>query len=91
MCYGCYEEAGKPKPEAEALRLGPLLREVNPFGGCHIVVEDWNLEEEHIDFCINEPRTTSIERELMFQLKALPEDQRYAALAVRDNYHLDEI
>ena len=50
------------------------------------MVEDWNLEDEHIDFCLAEPRTTEIERHLMLALKALPEDQRYAALAVRYNY-----
>lgn len=86
MCYGYYEDEGKPLPGPEALALGSLLDECDPFGGCHIVVEDWNLDDECIDFCIAEPMTTPRERELMVALKKLPEDQRYAAMAVRDGY-----
>lgn len=86
MCIGCYEEAGSPVPGGEARALGIRLREVNEFGGCHIVVSDWNLEDDNIDFCITYPDTTDAEKELMVALKALSEDQRYAAMAVCDNY-----
>lgn len=84
MCMGCYLEAGSPKPSAEAIRVGLLLRPIDPFGGCHIVREDWNVEDEHIDFCMTWPETTDAERAVLTQLKALDEDQRYAAMAVAD-------
>jgi len=86
MCHGCYEEAGSPKPTPEARALGLRLRDVDPFGGCHIVREDWNLEDSNIDFCIAHHSTTDAEREVMVALKALPEDQRAAAMAVADEY-----
>ena len=86
MCFGCYEEAGSPAPGEEAKALGVRLREIDEFGGCHIVVSDWNLDDENIDFCTAYPTTTDAEREVMTALKALPEDQRYAAMAVADKY-----
>ncbi len=86
MCLGCYEEAGSPEPTAEARALGARLREIDEFGGCHIVVSDWNLEDDHIDFCIEYDATTDSEREVMRALKTLPEEQRYAAMAVASAY-----
>lgn len=86
MCYGCYEEAGKPLPTEAAKALGVRLRDINEFGGCHIVVSDWNLDDDNIDFCMTYATTTDAEREVLTALKALPEDQRYAAMAVADNY-----
>ena len=86
MYIGCYEVAGNPKPGAEAIRVGLLLRDVDPWGGCHIVREDWNLEDNHIDFCISYETTTEAERTIMLALKSLPENQRYAAMAVADEY-----
>ena len=86
MCQGCYAEAGSPVPDEAAKALGPRLRGVNEFGGCHIVVSDWNLEDSNIDFCIVYETTTDAEREVMLALRALSEDQRYAAMAVADGY-----
>lgn len=86
MCYGCYEEAGKPLPNDEARALGERLREIDEFGGCHVVVGDWNLDDRNIDFCMAYETTTDAEREVMAALKALPEAQRYAAMAVADGY-----
>jgi hypothetical protein len=86
MCFGCYLEAGSPAPNDEAKAIGIRLRDVDAFGGCHIVVSDWNLEDDNIDFCIDYPTTTDAEREIMRALKVLPDDQRYAAMAVADHY-----
>lgn len=84
MCMGCYIEAGSPKPTADAIRVGLLLRPVNPFGGCHIVREDWNVDDDSIDFCMTYPDTTDDERVVLTELKALSEEQRSAAMAVAD-------
>lgn len=86
MCIGCYEEQGSPAPTLAARELGERLKAVNEFGGCHIAVSDWNLDDECIDFCIAQPDTTQDERAVMVALKALTEDQRYAAMAVADGY-----
>lgn len=86
MCEGCYDEAGRPAPGKAAKALGPRLRRLDEFGGCHIVVSDWNLEDDNIDFCIGYETTTDVERKVMLALKALPEDQRSAAMAVARRY-----
>jgi len=86
MCYGCYEEAGKPLPNETAKALGRRLREIDEFGGCHIVVSDWNLDDEDIDYCMYHEETTDAERKILAELKELPASQRYAAMAVADDY-----
>lgn len=56
MCYGCYEEYGSPAIVTDATKrvaeLCGQLYEIAPVGGnCHIVTDDWNLEDSHIEFC----------------------------------------
>jgi len=86
MCHGCYAEAGSPAPSDNARAVGVRLRDVDPYGGCHIVREDWSLESDCIEMCINDPDTTDSERAVMRDLLALSEQQRFAAMAVADEY-----
>jgi hypothetical protein len=59
MCYGCWQEMGKPaivteatKAAAEAVRA---LYEINAVGGAmHIVTDDWNIEDHSLEFCSKE-------------------------------------
>lgn len=56
MCYGCWEEAGKPAIVTPATRAAALLvkrvYEFNGVGGnLHIATDDWNLEDDNIAFC----------------------------------------
>jgi len=86
MCQHCYESEGSPVPGADARAIASRLNEVDPFGGCHIVVEDWNMEDEHIQYCIDNSSTTDTEREIMRDLLKLPLDQRYAAIAYAQEF-----
>lgn len=57
MCYGCWEEYGKPlvvnETTAKTAELVKRLYEFAAAGGnCHIVTDDWNLEDDHIEFCV---------------------------------------
>lgn len=59
MCYGCYEEYGKPElVTPEIRRASELCRQLYEFscvgGNCHIVTDDWNLEDHHIAFCVDQ-------------------------------------
>jgi len=52
MCIDCWDEAGRPwlrteKVDAWASRFA----ETDRFGPLHIVVEDWNFDDEDILFC----------------------------------------
>lgn len=58
MCYGCWEEAGKPvidTPEVHA--AAALVHELYEHPRCgvggnlHIVTDDWNLEDGSLAFC----------------------------------------
>ena len=55
MCYGCWAEMGYPTSTSEAVAHAADLMRVAldyPVGGnFHIVVEDWNVEDDHIEYC----------------------------------------
>jgi hypothetical protein len=56
MCYGCWEEAGKPVIDTPAVRAAAAaVEEVyqhNCMGGnLHIVLDDWNIEDGNLEFC----------------------------------------
>lgn len=52
MCYGCYEEAGKPAIVNDKIKkAAELVKNLYKQDGCgaggyaHIVTDDWNLED----------------------------------------------
>ncbi len=58
MCYGCWDEYGKPDIVNEKTEAAlALVRQVYeaPRGGAgghlHIVLDDWNLENSSIEYC----------------------------------------
>ena len=58
MCYGCWEEAGKPTNDTPAVRAAAatvtaLYEHPNCIvgGNLHIVTDDWNLEDSNLEFC----------------------------------------
>jgi hypothetical protein len=59
MCYGCYMEYGEPRiVNEDTLPSASLIDNVYDYsdngGNAHIVVDDWNLEDSHIEFCIDQ-------------------------------------
>lgn len=59
--------------------LARLIRDTNPYGTLHIVVDDGNMEDSSIDFCLGLPNLTDEERKLALLLKSCPLEQRDAA------------
>lgn len=56
MCYGCWEEYGKPVIDTPAVReAANSVAEVYAYactgGNLHIVLDDWNLEDGSLQFC----------------------------------------
>ena len=84
MCINCYECYGAPKPDAAALSLVPLLAGVSPFGGLHIVVADWNIEDDNLEWCMERDDLSDAEKLAAKAMLALSVEQRAAALAVHD-------
>lgn len=77
MCLGCWEEEGKPFAVTDAVRAwAPKFREADPFGALHIVVEDWNLDDENIAYCRR--RADADETALLDALQSMSEGERWA-------------
>lgn len=75
MCYGCWEEYGRQEIVNErTIKAANLADEVykhNCVGGnLHIVLDDWNIEDENIDWCINHIKTQPNDDSTPEQLKA---------------------
>lgn len=101
MCIGCYEEAGRPEIVSDktkyACALVSKIYEYSCVGSnMHIVTDDWNLEDESIDFCLNAIRTEpyheitpeqkEIEYSCALAFKNMTMDERASALAIFDGY-----
>lgn len=89
MCQGCYEEYGRPAPDEAARGVVPLIAAVYercPVGGrLHIVVDDWNLDDEDIAYCLGND-IPDVDRKCGEALASLTVDQRAAALAIYNGY-----
>lgn len=59
MCVNCWEESGSPQIDTPEVRhaaacVSELHRDHSTGGLLHIVVDDWNLETEHVEWCLSE-------------------------------------
>lgn len=101
MCHGCWVEAGSPTDDNErvqaAVKALVELDETFSSGGyAHIVTDDYNVEDHHIDLCVkdaeaktppwNEFSDGTLELAALRAMKALTIPERYSALARRDGY-----
>lgn len=60
------------------------------YGGLHIVIADYNVEREHIEWCLgpeNPKGTTDLEREIARRLLAMPEVARAMTVRWADVLH----
>ena len=98
MCKQCWEEAGNPRidnPEVrKAQQLISELYEIHSSGGdLHIVLDDWNVDNESLKFCYYEILLdTKLDRndrdlhlKVYYQLMKLTPQERISVLALNDN------
>jgi hypothetical protein len=87
MTFPDYDSDGPPAelPSAAAMRVAPLIAAVYEEscvgGGLHIVVDDGNVEANHIVWCIQNNSLTTAEMACATALLDLSVEQRLAALA----------
>lgn len=101
MCYGCYEEAGKPeiindKTKAAAALVDAVYEFSCVGGNAHIVVDDWNLEDHNIRWCLDTALAENVheagveqldaERACLEALLALTAAERASAMALHDGF-----
>lgn len=89
MCMGCYvSEYGAPSAmhdsTADVVRLiGEVYAENSGGGGLHIVLDDWNLEDDHVQWCIDNADLTPTELRCAELMQAMTLEERATALALR--------
>jgi len=91
MCYGCYIEYGSPTevtPRTAAVtKLIAGVYEIHAAGGtAHIVVDDWNLGDENIDWCLELPDIDDVCRRCLEAMRQLTETERAIALGAHDGF-----
>lgn len=88
MCISCYEAYGSPTIiTPDTIAMGKRLASANGFGALHIVVEDMNLEDEHIAFCrLPENNPTAEEITLVDDLLKQTIDERVSSYALGEGW-----
>lgn len=99
MCFNCFiNKMAKPFVNEQVIACAKLIDRVYSYtatgGNAHIVVDDWNLEDHSINFCIesikNEKDVSPEERiaveECLFAMKELTEDERHCAMGIHDGF-----
>lgn len=95
MCGGCWqehlEEHGTPSPVTSQIVTAVAairnLYAVHCTGGkMHVVTDDWNLEDDSLEFCGQNLPHDEVERICWERLSELTENQRATALAIHNGY-----
>ena len=101
MCEGCYKEYGSPVIINEFTKhAASLIEDVfelsSTGGNAHIVIDDWNLDDRSIKWCLKEAIPENIcesNRKLLFaekialtSLSLITVEERASALAIVDGY-----
>lgn len=83
MCYSCYEEYGKPEIITDKTKLAAsLIGLVVGSANLHIVIDDWNLDDDSVIWCIENSDLDEEEQMCLDNLFALTEDERASAMAI---------
>jgi hypothetical protein len=92
MCLSCWEKEGRPWEATDTARLwSEAFAEADPFGPLHVVVDDWNLDDENIQSCLDQtdPEPSEIERDLCLKLLEMTEGERWACAILADFPNFD--
>jgi hypothetical protein len=91
MCIGCYEEAGSPKVATSAvLEAAALADRLDPYGRFHIVIDDWNLDDSNIQYCLNNehdgPAKEQDELRFAALLLGMDEAERHSVIGLVEGF-----
>jgi hypothetical protein len=94
MCRGCgddyFQDRQRPELTSAMAELAEEIAQANTeyklsYGGLHIVISDWNLAADHIEWCLSADNThergvTDQERRIAESLLAMSEAERYLVM-----------
>lgn len=88
MCYSCWEDDyAKPEIETPTIRaLVPLIQKANPYGALHIVIDDWNLDDDDLAYCETCTNLTDLDREIINLMRSISVEERASAMAFADGF-----
>jgi len=87
MCYVCWEDDGCPTSEnLEVGRAAYAIQHLDDFGALHVVIGDWNVDDNMLNACAKHAEIKPIEIAFLEHFKSLTEIERTAALALADGY-----
>lgn len=104
MCKSCYEGYGSPVVRNEKVtKAVELIEDIYSQENCgagglaHIVVDDWNLDDSSINFCLGECARDIVNERvgrdgrlacigLLNQFKSMTIEERCTALAIYDGF-----
>ena len=101
MCYGCYKEYGEPKiVNQKTIKGVELVKQIYSYNlvgsNCHIVLDDFNIEDSDIDWCLNESldknihgstkKQLEIERECLELFRYMTLGERASTLAMVEGW-----
>lgn len=88
MCYGCFIDY-TPVVNDRVIAAARLVEPVDPYGALHVIVDDFNIEDEHILSARDDGDLTSDDLALLDAFEKMTEDERASALALHDGF-IDE-
>lgn len=101
MCQGCYENYGSPAIISDTvIEAAKLIEEVYSFdavgGNLHIAVDDWNLDDESLEWLEldwmpehqhdTDPEQFDAETRCLAALKSLSVPERASAMALQREF-----
>lgn len=90
MCESCWAGYGSPKINTPAvIDMAARMKKEGGYGRFHIVIEDFNIDDDDIRFCRDEADDKPITDEevrLANDMLAMTVEERASALALCDGY-----
>jgi hypothetical protein len=86
MCQDCWDQYGSPQINSENVRLAASMAEGLDYSGAlHIIIDDFNIENIHIDHC-NCLELTEREKLFLDIFSSLTIQERASSLALAEGY-----
>lgn len=91
MCIGCWQEYGSPRlstPDVKsaAEKVDAVYEESAVGGNLHIVIDDWNIEDDALDWCRENTEMTTAEIACYEALRPISYARRASALAMHAGF-----
>lgn len=86
MCTGCWASVDYAWSDTPAARaMVERFKDADEYGALHIVTGDWNLEDGHLRWSMEQADATEDEKRLMQDMLALTHAERWTVALLSEN------